>query len=272
MTSMSGSQLPPERLHVIEPPRVCSYLPDQTAALEYRGYRGLTPAELEHLLARGWRRFGVDVFRPACANCQQCVPIRVDVNAFQPSKSQRRTLRRNEHVSVTLHPASVTSEHVQLYNDWHVDMTRLRGWRPQRHSISGYAKSFLLGDFPSTHELQYRIDGKLVGVGIIDWLPHAFSSVYFFHAPDWRDQGPGTFSLLCEIATARQLGLDYVYLGYWIKACPSMAYKNHFHPHQILLSRPGDAEEPAWLKVDRETFNVPTSGTTESGRLRDSLP
>ncbi|WP_437223855.1 arginyltransferase [Planctomicrobium sp. SH661] len=253
---MPGLSLPEELLHLTEPPRTCSYLPDQTAALEYRSYRGLSPHQLESMLERGWRRFGIDIFRPACAACTKCVPIRVKVQDFHPNKSQRRTLKKNSHITVTLHPAGVSEDHVRLYNDWHVDMTERRDWKPQRHTMKGYARSFLVGEYPSLHELQYRDGDELVGVGLIDCLPHSVSSVYFFHAPAWRDLGPGTFSLLCEIELARRLNLDFVYLGYWIGECPSMAYKNRFHPHQVLRSRPEDEEIPAWLNVDEETYNV----------------
>lgn len=248
----------PSLYHLCELPRPCSYLPEETAALEYRGYVGLSPAELESLVERGWRRFGVDVFRPACSNCSQCVPIRVDVNAFRPDKSQRRVWKKNADVVVTLHPAGVSEEHVSLYNRWHDQMTELKNWRHQHHSLKGYAQSFLLGDFPSLMEMQYRRAGELIGLGIIERFPNSISSVYFFHAPEWRKDSPGTFSVLWEIELARQLGLSWLYLGYWISACRSMAYKNRFRPYQILRGRPGDEEVPDWLNANEERDNVPS--------------
>jgi len=250
---------PPELYHLQEPPRTCSYLPEQVASLEYRSYRGLSPAQLEELLSRGWRRFGIDMFRPACADCVQCVPLRVVVADFQPDKSQRRSFKKNSEISVTLHPAGLSTERVSLYNQWHVEMTEQNGWPLQQFSAQEYARSFLQGAFPSLHELQYRMGSELVGVSLIDLLPRSLSSVYFYHVPRWRDLSPGTFSLLCEIELARQWNLDFVYLGYWIARCPSMAYKNRFRPHEILLSRPGDEESPRWLKPEKETYNVPTS-------------
>jgi arginine-tRNA-protein transferase len=235
---------------LIEPPRVCSYLPLETAALAYRFCAGLAPADLEELIRRGWRRFGTQIFRPACAHCVKCVPTRVAVSQFRPSKSQRRVLRRNSHIEVSLHPAEVSNEHVQLYNAWHQQMTQQRRWRRQRHSLRGYAESFLLGDFPSAHELRYFSDGRMVGVGLIDILPHAVSSAYFYHDPGWRELGPGTFSLMCEIELACRLGLDWLYLGYWIAECPSMSYKNRFDPHEVLLNRPTDEEIPEWVAAE----------------------
>ncbi|WP_175517733.1 arginyltransferase [Planctomicrobium piriforme] len=241
--------IPAAPLEFIEPQRPCSYLPEQTAALEYRGYPGLSPDALEELICRGWRRFGVQVFRPACPACQKCIPVRIDVASFQPTKSQRRTQRRNDHITFELATATVSEQHVDLYNRWHADMADRRDWREQETDPRNYARSFLSGAFPSAHELRYYDSDELVGIGLIDMLPSALSSIYFYHAPEWRPLGPGTFSLLCEIELARRLGLQHVYLGFWIAECPSMAYKNRFHPHEVLLSRPTDEEQPQWLKA-----------------------
>jgi arginine-tRNA-protein transferase len=250
---MSNSESKPEIFTLTESPRACSYLPDETAALQYRFYPGLSPDELEALLQRGWRRFGAQLFRPACAACRQCVPTRVDVQNFRPSKSQRRALRRNERIQVSLHRAALSQAHVDLYNAWHADMTLRKDWRPQSHSLAEYAEGFLLGDFPSAHELRYFDSGKLVGVSLIDLLPHSLSSIYFYHDPRWRDRGPGTFSLLCELDLARRLGLVHAYLGYWIARCPSMAYKNRYHPQEILQGRPADDEAPIWTTMEADT-------------------
>jgi len=264
MKEVSSPSFPPRLYALCELPRICSYLPEEKASLEYRGYRGLSPTQLEALLSRGWRRFGIDLFRPACQTCSQCIPLRVNVAEFRTDKSQRRTARKNAHVQVTLHEPGISDEHIALYNAWHGDMAARKDWPPQRVTRHEYLHSFLAGDFPSFWELQYRMEGKLIGVGLIDCLPHSLSSIYFYHAPHWRSQSPGTFSLLCEIALAREMGLDYVYLGYWIRNCGSMAYKSCFHPHELLQARPEDGELPAWLKRDAESYNVPSFKVAES--------
>jgi len=240
--------IPPPLFQEIEPPRPCSYLPGESATLEYRADVGLSPGELEELVRRGWRRFGQQVFRPACSACSQCVPVRIDVRNFEPSKSQRRTFRKNEQISVEFVPAGLSLQHVELYNAWHDDMEERRDWPEQSVTWQAYAQSFLAGQFPSAHELRYWDGNELMGVGLIDVMPTGLSSIYFYHAPHWRSLGPGTFSLLCEIDLARRLGKDFVYLGYWIAACPSMSYKNRFHPYERLLGRPGVDEEPVWVK------------------------
>ena len=243
---MASVVIPPELCRVTESERPCSYLDGETAALEYRLFPTLRPVELEALISRGWRRFGAHVFRPACPACTKCIPIRIDVERFQPSKSQRRNRRRNGHVTVSLHKPTVSEQHIQLYNAWHADMTARRGWSLQQVTPKEYGEGFLLGEFPSAHEFRYFDGGKLIGIGFVDLLPDSLSSVYFFHDPHWRDLGPGTFSLLCEIDFARQTGRREVFLGYWIAACPSMAYKNRFRPCEVLTHRPRDEESPRW--------------------------
>lgn len=242
-----------------EPPRECSYLPSEQASLHYVFHQGLAPADLEALISRGWRRFGSHLFRPACSACRKCISLRVNVAEFAPTKSQRRARRRNAHIHVELHPATVTAQHVDLYNRWHADMAVRSDWRLQQTSPASYAESFLLGDCPSLHELRYFDGTKLVGVGLIEILPHSLSSVYFFHDPEWRPLGPGTYSVLCEVELARALNLAHLYLGYWIEQCPSMSYKNRFVPHEILIGRPGIEEEPLWQRVTAQ----PSSAETE---------
>lgn len=243
---MDAEQLPPEVDRLTENPRPCSYLSTETASLEYRLFHALAPEAVEHLLERGWRRFGTHLFRPTCVDCQKCVPIRVDVQHFKPSKSQRKIARRNQHIQVSFHEPGLTQQHINLYNLWHDDMTDRRGWSPQQTDPQDYAQGFLRGYFPSLHELRYFADGELVGVGLIDVLPLSLSSAYFYHAPDWRQLGPGTFSLLCEIELAKSMGKSHLYLGYWIEDCSSMAYKNRFLPAETLQGSPADNSLPNW--------------------------
>src|SRR5688572_2288692 len=117
------------------PPSVCSYLPSETSSLEYRVRATIEPQRYEEMLERGWRRHGQYFFRPACPICRQCRSLRVDVTAFEPTKSQRRTLRRNVDVELEIAAPAVTSQHVRLYNAWHADMHARRGWRGSQTTI-----------------------------------------------------------------------------------------------------------------------------------------
>lgn len=91
----------------------------------------------------------------------------------------------------------------------------------------------------------YRIDGKLVAVGVLDLLPHAVSSVYLFYDPDWQEWDWGKISALRETALAIEGGYDYYYMGYYIHSCVKMRYKGRFEPSYLL-----DPEKLTWNRLD----------------------
>ena len=241
------------------PPHACSYLPRETSRFEYRLPTSLSGEQWQELLRRGWRRHGVNFFRPACPHCTQCRSLRVDVTRFRPGKSQRRAMKRNADVEVELHPASVTRDHIRLYNDYHADMSERRGWPHRSTDRNEYSSGFLAGDWPFAFELRYLRGTRLIGVGLIDIVPEGLSSIYFYHDPEWRPQGPGTFSVQKEFEAARSFGGRYVYLGYWIADCQSMAYKCQFRPHELLDRNVADHELPQWREVEA------SGGTDDAG-------
>ncbi len=247
---MSGSVEPPRHwLEFRSPPNCCSYVPAETASLMYRLCAGLDAGRFQELLRRGWRRHGCHLFRPACPVCTRCRSLRVDITRFRPGKSQRRCLRRNQGVEVLVQRPTVTADHMRLYNAWHADMSARRGWQFHPTDMNDYAEAFLLGDWEFAREMLYLRDGRLAGVSLVDVVDDGLSSVYFYHDPEWRDLGPGTFSILQEIEFCRRTGRPHLYLGYWIAECPSMAYKANFGPHEVLERYVADDVEPVWREA-----------------------
>ncbi len=236
-----------EIVRFIEKPRRCSYLPAETASLECRGVAGMSPAEYEDLLARGYRRFGWQVFRPACAACTKCRSVRVLVQQFEPNASERRILRKNEHIRAELHPLFVTREHVDLYNRYHAFMSEHRGWPPNQTTAESFRMEFLSGASRSGRQWLYFDKDRLVGVAFMDQVPNAISLVYCFYDPEWRAESPGTFSILNQLLYAKELNLEHAYLGYWIEECPSMNYKGRFAPAEILQAYPAEGAPPVWI-------------------------
>lgn len=95
----------------------------------------------------------------------------------------------------------------------------------------------------------YRLDGKLVAVGVLDLLPHCVSAVYFFYHEDIHEYNPGKLGALREIALALEGGYRYWYSGYYIHTCPKMRYKMDYSPQFVL-----DPETLTWDLVDNEVL------------------
>ena len=195
---------------------------------------GLSPSQYSQLLASGWRRFGTVLFRPACGSCRECIPIRVLVKRFKPSKSQRRVLRRNEDVQVEIGEPVIDDERLDLYRRFHEERSKRRGWILRDMPADEYLETFIDNAAP-TAEFRYRLYGRLVGVAYVGEAEDAFNSIYAFTDPLCSRRSLGTFDLLTEFGEARRRGKEYVYLGFLVRDCSSMSYKSAFRPYQTLV-------------------------------------
>jgi arginyl-tRNA--protein-N-Asp/Glu arginylyltransferase len=229
---------------VIEKPRPCSYLPDRAASLEVRVMLDVSAGELEALLERGWRRFGPMYFRPACPACTECVSLRVPVDRFAPSQSQRRAARACAGLRRVVGLPRVDDARLALYAKWHKRREGQRGWDPNPQTRDRYALEFAFAH-PSAREAAFYDDaagagggaggdGRLVGVGLFDETPRALSAAFFFFDPDYERLSPGTANVLGLIDDARAAGRRHVYLGFRVAGCASLEYKARFRPHEIL--------------------------------------
>jgi arginine-tRNA-protein transferase len=242
--------------HLVEPPRACSYIPPEPASLEHRILLDVDPVELDHLLERGWRRFGPDYFRPACPRCSSCVPTRILAAELVPSRSQRRAVNRGRELRVMVGPPRVDNERLALYHAWHAEREIAREWAPGKIGSREYFYQFAF-PHPSAREVAYYDDdagGKLVALAICDETPRAWSAVYCFYDPAYARLSPGTGNVLTLVRIARAQGKPYVYLGYRVSACASLRYKEDFHPQEILQGSPADDEEPRWVRTDNQAI------------------
>lgn len=235
-----------EIFHIIEPPRQCSYLADETATLEYRLIHRISAAEYGDLLARGYRRFGTQFFRPACGMCTACRSVRIVASRWEPSAGERRVLRRNSDLRAELKPLFANDEIVGLYNLYHRFMHGHRGWPSDLIESRSYRESFLEGPGYIGRQWLYYLGDQLVGVSLMDVVPKAVSLVYAFFHPGYRERSLGTFSILNQFRYSRDHQLDYAYLGYWVEDCQSLSYKGRFHPREVLRSYPAASETPVW--------------------------
>ncbi len=210
----------------LSPPMPCPYLPDKVLVYSTFYADCLDSRELSRLLSSGWRKFGHSFFRPACPGCRACIPLRVPVARFRPSRSQERVLRRCAHVRVTFGPLRYENALFDLYH------THSKVRFGQEHSFEDFAASLHAPSCPTLLS-RYEEDGRLLGAGYLDIGSDGLSSVYFIYDPAVSHLSLGTFSVLREIAETARLGLPYYYLGYVVAGCERMAYKARFSPHQL---------------------------------------
>jgi leucyl-tRNA---protein transferase len=230
-------------------PQPCAYLPGRRACFEHYQLLQYDDAAFCRLLEQGFRHFGSYFFRPACrglpgeAWCGACVPLRVPVATFTPSRSQRRVLRLGAAVEMSIAEPEFTTEKFELYKRHKERFARTTDdlqLPPEQTMGTEDAGSFRFAFYEGsrfTRECTLRLDGRLIGVGFLDVASRLASSIYFFFDPDHERLSPGTLSVLREIEYARQVGLEHYYLGYLIRANPSMRYKAAFRPNEAFDGR-----------------------------------
>ncbi len=214
-------------------PLPCPYLKGR---FESRIFTHLTRAgaqvEYDALAMAGFRRSHNMAYRQACPGCDACVPVRIVAGEFVPSRSHRRVLQANADLAERARPGEATVEQYGLF----------ARYVKSRHG-EGDMAAMDLADYRAMVEespvetgmLEYRErSGRLVAATLWDRLGHGLSAVYSFFDPDQPRRGLGNFMVLRLIARARDAGLAYVYLGYWIAESPKMSYKARFRPIEAL--------------------------------------
>jgi len=214
-------------------PHPCGYFSGRTAQnLVIDPAAPDLPRIYAHALTRGYRRAGGHVYHPQCPQCSACVPARIAVAGFRPDRSQRRCLKRNEDLTLTIAPARYTHEYFNLYRRY-LDARHAEGGmdNPDPQDFS----RFLFTPWSPTCFVELRNrDGDLYAVAVTDVAASGLSAVYTFYEPQQGARSLGTLAILRQIELARERGMPHLYLGYWIAAHPKMDYKVRFRPLELL--------------------------------------
>jgi len=225
----------------------CAYLPDKTVRMHYKHIDHASKDFTTTVINRGWRRFGKYFFYPICNGCDACKSLRIQVDAFSPSKSQRRVAKKNRETKITIQRPSLSKEHIVLYNTYHAWKSAKDSWRHREISQKEYFENFVDGAHDFGREVLYYHEGKLIGVDLIDMVNDGISAIYFYHDPEFAHLSLGTYSLLYQIELAKQMKLPYIYLGYWVEGCQAFTYKKNFKPLDLLDGFPDFRSEPNWI-------------------------
>jgi arginine-tRNA-protein transferase len=213
----------------LDGPFPCPYLPQRSARHLTIVPTPVFPGVYHALMDLNFRRLGPAFYRTRCEGCDQCRMLRVPVAEFTPSRAQRRCRVRNADLEAVLVAPSPSAEKLALYrrylearHDGQMDGSEL-----EMRTLTG-------GSAVDTREIEYRVDGSLVAVGVADLEPQAMSAVYCYFDPDQSRRSLGVFNVLWMIDECRRRALPWLYLGYWIAGSPKMSYKGDYRPCETL--------------------------------------
>jgi len=221
----------------------CSYLPHKQERLLVAIDNHLqSTAGYSFLMSQGFRRGGEQVYRPHCLNCQACRSLRVLVDQFTPSKSQKKVLRKNSHFTLKT-STTVANNYYPLY-ELYINTIHNDGAMYPATSVQ--FQSFLFTDKKLAKQIFMEIwhHKKLISVAVTDELPDALSAVYTFYHPDYKKSALGVHSILAQLQLSQKLDKRYLYLGYQIDQCKKMNYKNRYFPYEIF-------QENNWQLVNK---------------------
>lgn len=211
-------------------PRPCAYLQGRSAISVFADPEATLSMPLYNQLAQfGFRRSGNDLYVPACPGCSECVPVRIPVAHFRPTRSQRRVQRNNSDLHWDILAPADAGWLFPLYRDYL--QQRHAGCGMDDPSEEDYLR-FLGSDWCDTFFLVGTLRGRPAVVAVTDDMDNALSAVYTFFDTSLARRSPGTLAILRQIELTRLMQRDWLYLGYWIAGSAKMDYKSRFRPLQ----------------------------------------
>jgi arginine-tRNA-protein transferase len=243
-------------------PQACPYLEGRMERKLFTALQGEHAQRLNDTLSKqGFRRSQNVLYRPSCAECSACISARIRVDDFVPSRTQRRVMRRNAQLARHATSPWATEDQYALF----------RSYLDQRHADGGMADmdifefAAMIEETPiRSRVIEYARPNRpqesgrhLAAVCLTDLLDDGLSMVYSFYDPGLMDASLGTYVVLDHIAIAREAGLPYVYLGYWVPGSRKMGYKAKFNALEIYKGgRWQSIGDPAEHKAELHPLSV----------------
>jgi arginyl-tRNA--protein-N-Asp/Glu arginylyltransferase len=214
----------------------CGYLPNKLAQSLIAAPQHLINADVySGLIQQGFRRSGKFAYRPHCDGCRECIAVRINIQQFQPNKSQKRAYKRHQNLDAIILPIAFHEDHHALYSAYQTARhSEDSSQDADQHDEEQY-RNFLCQTNVDSVMVEFREQGKLKMLSVIDIVFDGISAVYTFYDTTDPKASLGTYNVLWQIEWASHLKLPYLYLGYWIKESQKMAYKQNFRPLEKLI-------------------------------------
>jgi leucyl-tRNA---protein transferase len=212
----------------------CGYLPNKLAQSLIASPQNIVNAQVYNdLIHQGFRRSGKFAYRPHCENCKACTPIRIVLEQFTPTRSQKRAFKQHADLTANIIPVSFDEAHFALYSQYQ----RLRHSSiEEADNDAEQYQQFLCLSNVDTFMIEFKdAQGLVKIVSVVDIVHDGISAVYTFYDATQTQASYGTFSIMWLCQWTKSLNLPYLYLGYWIQDSPKMAYKQKFNPQQKLV-------------------------------------
>ena len=227
-------------------PQDCPYLDNQVERKLFTALYGINSKRLNNSLSKqGFRRSQNVLYRPSCANCTACMSARISSKEFKPSKSQKRIMLKNSDIVRVVNPPLATDAQFDLFKQYIT----------ARHPNGGMS-DMDADDFTAMIE-ETNVESKLIeyyakkngeleliSFSLVDILDDGISMVYSVFNPDFKEKSLGTYMILDHNTLALEMGLQYVYLGYWVKGSTKMDYKKRFSPLEVFTN-------DKWISVSK---------------------
>ena len=207
----------------------CSYINGKS---ERRLYIDLKKSNNKNLLVseltlNGFRRNHDHMYIPICQDCTMCISSRVNIVDFRLSKSNKRNLKINNDLFIRTRSKEFDKKRFHLFKEY----CNIRHNDSQMKNMSETDFENFFYKSENQNIVFDLIDSNFVLYGsiLIDVLNDGFSAVYSFYLPNEKKRGLGKNLILKLIQELKKKKLPFLYLGYWIKGCNKMDYKNSFN-------------------------------------------
>lgn len=211
----------------------CSYKQEQQAATVFVDPDLVIDKHLNSKLSElGYRRSGAHLYRPDCELCNACISCRVPVDYFKMRRRHKRIMKANRDLRVEERNDLTCEEAFELYKRY-IDRRHRDGdmYPATREQYEAFIKTKTV----DTRFFLFYEGDKLLAVSVTDVLEQGLSAVYTFFEPDLPARSFGNYVILWQIQHCQELGLPYLFLGYWIKGCQKMQYKSEYRPLELLV-------------------------------------